>query len=51
MASEKDFETPSGVMQSSDESDSTEVNSRDGQVNTEKAAQEEEEMKEGGYGW
>ncbi|KAL6827879.1 MFS general substrate transporter [Trichoderma camerunense] len=51
MASEKDFETPSGVMQSSDESDSTEVNSRDGQVNPEKPAQEEEEMKEGGYGW
>lgn len=51
MATEKNFETPSGVMQRSDESDSTEVGSQNGQVNTEKQSQEEEEMKEGGYGW
>ncbi|KAL7955837.1 MFS general substrate transporter [Trichoderma compactum] len=52
MASEKDFETPSGVMQSSDEGDSTELRSQNGQMNTEKPSQEEEEeIKEGGYGW
>lgn len=51
MAFEKDFETPSGVMQSSDEGESTELSSQNGQMNTEKASQDEEEMKEGGYGW
>ncbi|KAL7907281.1 MFS general substrate transporter [Trichoderma velutinum] len=50
MASEKDFETPSGVMQSSDEGDFTEFSSQNGQINTEKPSQEEE-GKEGGYGW
>ncbi|KAK4081140.1 uncharacterized protein Triagg1_2672 [Trichoderma aggressivum f. europaeum] len=50
MASEKDFETPSGVIQSSDEGDFTELSSQNGQMNTEKPSQAEEEMKEGGYG-
>ena len=51
MTSEKDFETPSGVMQSSDEGDFTEVSSQNGPVNTEKPSQEEEDIKDGGYGW
>ncbi|KAL6806461.1 MFS general substrate transporter [Trichoderma sp. SZMC 28013] len=38
-------------MQSSDEGESTELSSQNGQMNTEKASQDEEEMKEGGYGW
>ncbi|KAL7951981.1 MFS general substrate transporter [Trichoderma barbatum] len=50
MTSDKDFEAPSGVMQSSDEGDFTEFGSQNGPANTEKAP-EEEEIRDGGYGW
>ncbi|UKZ50317.1 hypothetical protein TrVGV298_004575 [Trichoderma virens] len=51
MVSEKDSETPSGVMQSSDEGDFTEYSSQNEPVNTEKHSEEEEDIKDGGYGW
>ncbi|KAL7928362.1 MFS general substrate transporter [Trichoderma chlorosporum] len=51
MISGKDSETPSGVIQSSDEGDSTEIGSQNEPMNTEKLSQEEDDMKDGGYGW
>lgn len=51
MAPEKDFETPSGGIQSSDESEFTEFSSQNGPVNTEKPSQGEEDIEDGGYGW
>jgi hypothetical protein len=51
MSSHKDFETPSGVIQNLDEGESTELSSQTGPANAEKPSYEEEEFKEGGYGW
>lgn len=51
MDSSKDFETPSGVIQPLDDGETTERGSEKGPTDTEKPNLEEEEFKEGGYGW
>ncbi|PTB68383.1 MFS general substrate transporter [Trichoderma citrinoviride] len=51
MASEKDIETPSGGIQSCDECDSTHLGSQNGPLNAEKSSKEDQEIKDGGYGW
>ncbi|KAL9483484.1 hypothetical protein ACSS6W_002273 [Trichoderma asperelloides] len=51
MGSKVDFETPSGVVQPLDDGETTERGSQNGPTNTEKPTYEEEEFKEGGYGW
>ena len=51
MVSEKDIETPSGGIQSCDECDSTHLGSQNGPLNAEKSSKEDQEIKDGGYGW
>ncbi|KAK1248904.1 hypothetical protein MKX08_007124 [Trichoderma sp. CBMAI-0020] len=51
MGSNKDFETPHGVIQPLDDGETTERGSENGPTDTEKPKDEEEEFKEGGYGW
>lgn len=51
MGSDKDFETPSSVIQPLDDGETTERGSQTGPADTEKPTYEEEEFKEGGYGW
>lgn len=51
MESSKDFETPLGVIQPLDDGEATERGSQNGPTDSEKPKHEEEEFKEGGYGW
>jgi hypothetical protein len=51
MVSDKHFETSPGVIQPLDDGETTERGSETGPTETEKATHEEEEFKEGGYGW
>lgn len=51
MGSSKDFETPPGIIQPLDDGETTERGSENGPTDSEKPKHEEEEFKEGGYGW
>ncbi|KAL7817968.1 MFS general substrate transporter [Trichoderma aethiopicum] len=51
MASEKNIEAPSGRFQTPDYCESTDLSSQNAPVNTEKAPEEDQEVKDGGYGW
>jgi hypothetical protein len=51
MASEKNIESPSGGIQTSDDCDSTDLGSQNGHANIEKTSGEDQEVKDGGYGW
>lgn len=50
MVSEKDIKTSGGV-QTPDDCDSTDLGSQNGAVNTEESTGEDQEVKDGGYGW
>ncbi|TFA99737.1 putative transporter MCH2 [Trichoderma ghanense] len=50
MVSEKDIKTSGGV-QTPDDCGSTDLGSQNGAVNTEKSTEEDQEVKDGGYGW
>ncbi|KAL7815246.1 MFS general substrate transporter [Trichoderma gracile] len=51
MASEKHIGTTPGGTQTSDDCDSTDLGSQNGPANTEKTPGEDQEVKDGGYGW
>ncbi|KAL6871764.1 MFS general substrate transporter [Trichoderma longibrachiatum] len=51
MASEKNIEAPLGGIQTPDYCDSTDFSAQNAPVNTEKAPGEDQEVKDGGYGW
>lgn len=51
MGSSKDFETSPGITQPLDDGETTERGSENGPTDAEKTTHEEEEFKEGGYGW